>query len=369
MVFHWFLSSFSILLGICNQGFRKIGTDKWEFANEAFQQGKRHLLKNIQRRRSPQSQQIGSYIGPSSEAGNCELEIEVERLRKERSMLMQEVVDLQQQQRKTVSHAREVNQRLQSAEQRQKLMVSFLAKLFQNPAFLDRLKQKNEHREIGSPRGKRRLVTQHHHETGTSEDSLKEGQIMRFQSNWRNITIPSEEPELNPVSIKNSPNYLPRGMASQQNPTLGIENVESDELDVVNEIMVTPEIMGEGSLTLGLEDHLIKGNKVMSPDEEIVPEFYIPPQQDLNKEKGFPDFSPLGTESIMKQDLWNPCVNFSHAASISENELWGSPINYEVAQFGVTGSVPDIWNISPLEAASLGNDKGPTDEFCPTEYE
>ena len=123
-------------------GFRKIDTDKWEFFNEAFQRGKKHLLKNIQRRRSTQSQQVGSHIGTSIDAGRPGLEVEIELLRKERSMLMQEVVDLQQQQRRTVHHAGEVNQRLESAEQRQKQMVSFLAKLFQNPAFLARLRDK-----------------------------------------------------------------------------------------------------------------------------------------------------------------------------------------------------------------------------------
>ncbi|OMP06126.1 hypothetical protein CCACVL1_01701 [Corchorus capsularis] len=81
------------------QGFRKIDTDKWEFANEAFQRGKKqHLLKNIQRRKSPRSQQVGSYLGTSTEAGRSELEGEVEKLTKEKSMLIQEVVELQQQQ-------------------------------------------------------------------------------------------------------------------------------------------------------------------------------------------------------------------------------------------------------------------------------
>ena len=96
-------------LGICIQVFRKINTDKWEFFNEAFQRGKRHLLKNIRRCGPPQSHQVGSYIVPYSDAGKAGLEFEIESLRKDRSVLMQEVLELQQQQRTTLQCAKKVN--------------------------------------------------------------------------------------------------------------------------------------------------------------------------------------------------------------------------------------------------------------------
>ncbi|KAG4916429.1 hypothetical protein JHK87_053986 [Glycine soja] len=87
--------------------FRKINTDKWEFFNEAFQRGKRHLLKNIRRCGPPQSHQVGSYIVPYSDAGKAGLEFEIESLRKDRSVLMQEVLELQQQQRTTLQCAKQ----------------------------------------------------------------------------------------------------------------------------------------------------------------------------------------------------------------------------------------------------------------------
>ncbi|KAK7267904.1 hypothetical protein RIF29_20585 [Crotalaria pallida] len=338
-------------------GFRKIDTDKWEFFNEAFQRGKKHLLKNIQRRRSQQSQQVGSYLGPCTDSGNSGLGVEIERLRKERSMLMQEVVDLQQQQRRTVHHAGEVNQRLQSAEQRQKQMVSFLAKLFQNPAFLAHLKLKKEQREIDSPRAKRKFVQHHQHEIGTSE-TINEAPIVRYQPDWRNITLSSETPELNPFSIEPSPHHLSQGLATNisadtENMTSQIENMVTDDLAVMHEITPTPKTIGEGSSTLGLEDPLFEGKNVMSPYQEVLPEYSA----------SFPHFSPLGTESIIKQeDIWDPDFQISGAASSCGDDIWGNPINYQVPEFGMTSGMSDIWDIG---SGSLGNDKWPADDESP----
>lgn len=106
---------------------------------------------------------------PYADAGTAEIEFEVEKLRKERSELMQEMVDLQQQQRLTLQHARQVNERLQSAELMQKRTVSFLGKLFENPAFLIRLQHEKERRDIGSPKVRRKFVKQHQDQTGISD--------------------------------------------------------------------------------------------------------------------------------------------------------------------------------------------------------
>lgn len=289
-------------------------------------------------------------------------------------MLMQEVVDLQQQQRSTARHAGEVNQRLQSAEQRQKQMVSFLAKLFQNPAFLARLREKKEQREItDSPRVRRKFVKQHQHETGTTTEALKDGQIVRYQPNWGNIrTMSCETTELSPVSIEQSPHYLSQDLTREmsvgtEDLASQIENIAaSDELAAVHGIMPTPATtIGEGSSSFGLEDPFFKGKNVMTPpNEQFLPDCFVSFPEVLTKEKGFPEFSPLvGTESITKQeDMWDTDFNVGGvAASSSGNELWGNPMDYGVPEFGVTGymSESDIWDIS---FGSLGIDKWPADE-------
>ncbi|RDX94664.1 Heat stress transcription factor A-3, partial [Mucuna pruriens] len=124
---------------------------------------------------------------PASKAG---LEFEIERLRKERSVLMQEG--------------------FQSAELIQKQIVSFLAKLFENPAFLTCLCMR------------RRFVKQHKGQIGAQtqypnrvSDFSKEGQIVRNQFDWRNVTISSEIPEMYPVSLEESLNYLSQALAKE----------------------------------------------------------------------------------------------------------------------------------------------------------
>ncbi|KAK8557037.1 hypothetical protein V6N13_035142 [Hibiscus sabdariffa] len=349
-------------------GFHKIDTDKWEFANEAFQQGKRHLLKNIQRRKSPQSQQVGNYLEPSTEVGRSGVEGEIERLRKEKSMLMQEVVELQQEQQGTARHVEVVNKRLQSAEQRQKQMVSFLAKLFQNPAFLARLRQKKEQGEIGSPKMRRKLVKHQTVELIDSETPA-EGQIVKYdRPDWRNIFISSSSPNINPICVEPSPDYLPKGVAGID---LGAEGfqfpvdddlVASDELGSSHEFLRTPEPVGEGSSGMGIKD--LKGKNVIGSEQVVNPGYFISSPEDLLRQKSTTECSsPIG-ESVSKQDAWGMEFGATTGVPSSSNELWGNLETYDIPELGVTGGLSDVWDLEFLQAAEdSGTDKWPAEEF------
>ncbi|KAI3791822.1 hypothetical protein L2E82_05685 [Cichorium intybus] len=124
-------------------GFRKIDTDRWEFACESFLKGKRHLLKNIRRRKS--------HSSGNEEWNPNSIEAELECLHKEKMEMMQEVIQLQQQQRGTHQYLESVNQKLQAAENRQKQMVASLAKVFKISTFRER-------NRISSPRKVRKFV-------------------------------------------------------------------------------------------------------------------------------------------------------------------------------------------------------------------
>ncbi|GJX30961.1 heat shock factor-type, DNA-binding protein [Tanacetum coccineum] len=139
-------------------GFRKVDTDKWEFANRSFLRGHRYLLKNIQRRKANQAH-------TNEEVNTLSVEAELEQLRKEKMEMMQEVIELQQQHRESHKHMESVNEKLKAAENKQKQMVSFLAKVLQNPTFVSSMREKKEQMlQFPSPRASQKFVENQPHD-------------------------------------------------------------------------------------------------------------------------------------------------------------------------------------------------------------
>ncbi|KAG1347710.1 heat stress transcription factor A-2b [Cocos nucifera] len=128
-------------------GFRKVDPDRWEFANEGFLRGQKHLLKTIKRRKPPshppsQQQTLGSYL----EVGQFGLEGEINRLKRDKQLLMTELVKLRQEQQNTKEHLKAMEERIQGTEQKQQQMMAFLARVMRNPNFLQQLVHENERR-------------------------------------------------------------------------------------------------------------------------------------------------------------------------------------------------------------------------------
>ncbi|KAM0924669.1 hypothetical protein ACQ4PT_004625 [Festuca glaucescens] len=128
-------------------GFRKVDPDRWEFANEGFLRGQRHLLKNIKRRKpthgSPNQQSLASYL----EVGHFGYDGEMDQLKRDKQLLMAEVVKLRQEQQNTRSNLQAMEQRLQGTEQKQQQMMSFLARVMQNPEFIRQLISQSDMRK------------------------------------------------------------------------------------------------------------------------------------------------------------------------------------------------------------------------------
>ncbi|KAJ1423852.1 Winged helix-like DNA-binding domain superfamily [Sesbania bispinosa] len=127
-----------------------VDPDRWEFANEMFLRGQRILLKNIRRRKPNQSQAMlqQGNLEPCVEVGRFGLDGgEVDRLRRDRQVLMVELVKLRQQQQNTKAHLQAMEGRLKKTEQKQQQMMNFLAKAMQNPNFLQQLMHQKEWRK------------------------------------------------------------------------------------------------------------------------------------------------------------------------------------------------------------------------------
>ncbi|KAI3902888.1 hypothetical protein MKX01_040115 [Papaver californicum] len=129
-------------------GFKKVDLDHWEFANKGFLGGQKHLLKCTSKRRRNITKNI-QQEGPGVcvEIGKYGLEDEIDRLKRDRSVLMSEVVRLRQQHQNSESEI--VNKQIH--------LMCFLAKALKNSDFVHQLLSRNEqNKELGYEVGEKR---------------------------------------------------------------------------------------------------------------------------------------------------------------------------------------------------------------------
>lgn len=164
----------------CNdaQRFRKIDSDRWEFANEGFQQGKKHLLKYITRRKQNlQISQKQSWLDSTKHGAEAELE----SLKNNQDSLQTEVFKLRQQQEVTQSYLAAVEKRLHITEMKQRQTAVFLIKFMKNPQLLQRITEKiNKIRALSSGEiisKKRRFTASSDVEDGSLMAAMKAVQL------------------------------------------------------------------------------------------------------------------------------------------------------------------------------------------------
>lgn len=119
------------------QGFRKIDPERWEFANEYFVKGQKHLLKNIHRRKPIHSHSHQPGALPDNE--RALFEDEIDRLSREKAALQADLWKFNQQQSGAVSQIEDLERRVLDMEQRQTKMLSFLQQARKNPQFVSKL--------------------------------------------------------------------------------------------------------------------------------------------------------------------------------------------------------------------------------------
>nr|BAL42285.1 heat shock transcription factor A2 [Potamogeton perfoliatus] len=135
-------------------GFKKIDSSRWEFANEQFLRGQRHLLKNIKRRNPQNNSNNQQQKNPTPnggvvvEVGQFGQKTELERLQRDRTILMVEILKLKQQQQSSSTLIVQMEERLRGSEKQQQQIMSFLAKALSNPTFVQQLMYLREQREM-----------------------------------------------------------------------------------------------------------------------------------------------------------------------------------------------------------------------------
>jgi len=174
-------------------GFHKVDPDRWEWANEGFVKGQKHLLKTIKRKKKS-SQDVPSdlqSVPVKTAPGTENIEIgkygglakEVETLKRDKALLMQQLVDLRQYQQSSSLEVQNLIQRLRVMEQNQQQMMALLAIVVQNPDFLNQLVQQQRRSNWWNDDGnrKRRFQALEHGPVDDQETSGGGAQIIQYR--------------------------------------------------------------------------------------------------------------------------------------------------------------------------------------------
>ncbi|KAK3438897.1 hypothetical protein EUGRSUZ_C03456 [Eucalyptus grandis] len=136
-------SNFSSFIRQLNTyGFRKIDPDRWEFANRGFHKGKKHLLKNIKRRRRSNEHRETSSSTVTSDYQKAENEVELKTLKKDQEALKTRILKLREERENFQREIEHVTERVRHAECRNQQIFLFLTKAAKRPNFVQHLIQK-----------------------------------------------------------------------------------------------------------------------------------------------------------------------------------------------------------------------------------
>ncbi|QCD92107.1 heat stress transcription factor C-1 [Vigna unguiculata] len=171
-------------------GFRKVDPDRWEFANEWFLRGQKHLLRNIVRRKhgGGRSSNLHLHTLKLEELDDEAMVLEIAKLKEEQKALEEELQGM--------------NKRLETTEKRPQQMMAFLSKVVEDPQVLSRILRERERKHLGEK--KRRLIPPP--STAATSSSSSSGIKTEFEEDEGN-NIMSSSPETG-LEIDNNSNNI-----------------------------------------------------------------------------------------------------------------------------------------------------------------
>ncbi|KAK3438889.1 heat stress transcription factor A-2 isoform X1 [Eucalyptus grandis] len=134
----------SFIRQLSTYGFRKINPDQWEFANQGFQKGKKHLLKNIKRRRNLNKHRKKSRSTVTSDYQKAEKEAELKMLKKDQEALKTKILKLIEEQDNLQHEIEQVAEQVRHADCRNQHLLLFLIKAAKSPNFILHLTPKKK---------------------------------------------------------------------------------------------------------------------------------------------------------------------------------------------------------------------------------
>ncbi|KAG6423734.1 hypothetical protein SASPL_114137 [Salvia splendens] len=118
-------------------GFRKTDPDQWEFANDEFIRGQKHLLKNIYRRKPIHSHSGPGNVAPLTDSEREHFEKEIQQLKGEKVMLQSEVERRRHESQGYEHQLNSLRQILQNIDHRQRQLMISLAQLLEKPSTME----------------------------------------------------------------------------------------------------------------------------------------------------------------------------------------------------------------------------------------
>lgn len=120
--------------------------------------GQKHVLRTIRRRKPPSSEPLPleQEAGSCVDIGRFGLDAELDRLKRDKQVVMMELVKFRREQQNTRAYLQAMEQKLRGTEMKQRQMMKFLAKAMQNPDFIHQLVQKKKKRDIEEATTKKR---------------------------------------------------------------------------------------------------------------------------------------------------------------------------------------------------------------------